>query len=242
MPEPDFKSEMNNPKDNSKLGQKPVEVEGPPEEEFWERYNRRLEFPLSTVGTVFMHILVGTTLLFGYYGCLMKNEEDRSGTPMQLVEGGFDDEGEGSAGSGGAPDPFVIADTSPFKSTKDILPTPEALQDAKENIRRIYLDDKNSNLAISAHNAAALEQLNDDLKKKILGVGSQKGEGNNPGKGFDNTAGAGPGGSGADSTRARSLRWVLRFRVVGGRDYVDQLKTMGAEILVPIPPGDKDCQ
>ena len=26
--------------------------EGPPEEEFWDRYNKRLEFPLSTIATV----------------------------------------------------------------------------------------------------------------------------------------------------------------------------------------------
>jgi hypothetical protein len=31
------------------------------------------------------------------------------------------------------------------------------------------------------------------------------------------------------------MRWVLRFKVSSGRDYVEQLKSMGAVILVPVP-------
>ena len=35
------------------------------------------------------------------------------------------------------------------------------------------------------------------------------------------------------------MRWVLRFKVQGGRDYLDQLKSMGAVILVPRPEDAK---
>jgi hypothetical protein len=102
------------------------------------------------------------------------------------------------------------------------------------------LEDTTGKLPVATPNAAAYSQLDDSIKKKLLGVGSQKGEGNQPGKGFDGTPGSGPGGTGADSTRARGLRWVLRFSVRSGSDYISQLKAMGAEILIPLS-SDKDC-
>ena len=48
-----------------------------------------------------------------------------------------------------------------------------------------------------------------------------------PAKGYDGSAGKGPGGSGADSTLGRNMRWVLRFKVTSGRDYLDQLEGDG---------------
>jgi hypothetical protein len=227
---------------DSETGAEEAEAsEGPPEEEFWDKYNRRMEFPLSTVAAVFLHVLVGALLVYILVG-LMDSGEDRSNPPLQLMQvGGLDDAGEGSAGSGGQPDPDIVRDVDPFKAAQAVLPTPEALKEAKENLQKFVMDDPSGKLPISAPNAAAYSQLDESLRKKLLGVGAQKGEGNQPGKGFDGTSGAGPGGTGADSTRARGLRWVLRFRVApGGNDYLDQLKAMGAEILVPLT-SDKDC-
>ncbi len=66
-------------------------------------------------------------------------------------------------------------------------------------------------------------------------IGAKQGSGKGDGSGYDGSAGKGPGGTGADSTLGRSMRWVLRFKVTGGRDYLDQLKAMEAKILVPIP-------
>jgi len=216
-----------------------VATAGPPEEEFWDCYNKRMEFPLATVAAVFLHVIVGALLIFILVG-LMESGEDRSNPPLQLMQvGGIDDVGAGSAGSGGVEDPSIIRDVDPFKAAQSVLPTMEALKDAKENIQKIVLDE-NGNLPIAAPNAASYSTLDESIRKKLLGVGAQKGEGNQPGKGYDG-AGAGPGGTGSDSTRARGLRWVLRFRVAGGKDYIDQLKAMGAEILVPLPPDDKKC-
>jgi hypothetical protein len=231
-----------NPKDSANLAAKPAPaVEGPPEEEFWEKYNGRLEFPLGAVGSVFLHVIVFALAVFVLVG-LMGGDEDRSNPPLQLMQvGGLDDFGEGSAGSGGQPDPDRVADVDPFKAAEKAFATPQALADAKENIKQLVLDDPTGKLPISAPNVAAYSQLDDTIRKKLLGAGARKGEGNQPGKGFDGTPGSGPGGTGADSTRARGLRWVLRFRIVGGRDYVDQLRAMGAEILVPLPPDNKNC-
>lgn len=43
----------------------------------------------------------------------------------------------------------------------------------------------------------------------------------------------------AKLAKERSARWVLRFKVADGKEYVEQLKAMGAEILIPLPPDNK---
>ncbi|AMV29140.1 hypothetical protein VT84_32395 [Gemmata sp. SH-PL17] len=222
------------PKNAPANGKEPFVVEGPPDEEFWERYNRRLEFPLATVATVFFHVLVGAVLVYVLVGLM--SDADTSGPTMQIAAvGGMDDTGEGSEGSGGQEDPDLIRDVKPITAAQQVLPTPQALADAKETIQKIVLDDPNGRLPIAPSNAATFSQIDESLRKKLLGVGAQKGEGNQGGKGSDGSAGTGPGGTGADSTRARGLRWVLRFKVANGRDYLAQLQAMKAEILVPIP-------
>src|SRR5262245_14598876 len=91
-----------NPKDNPALGEEPEPITGPPEEtDIWERYNKRMEFPVATVAAVFLHVMVGAVLIYIRVG-LMDSGEDRSNPPMQIVSvGGMDDSGEGSAGGGG---------------------------------------------------------------------------------------------------------------------------------------------
>jgi hypothetical protein len=216
----------------------PFVVDGPPDEEFWEKYNRRLEFPLAAVATVFLHVLVASVLVYVLVGLM--SDGDNTNPKLQLVAvGGMDDEGEGSSGSGGQPDPDVIKDVDPLKAAKHVLPTPEALKEATENIQKFVLEDPAGKIPIAPSNAATYSQIDETLRKKLLGVGSQKGEGNQPGSGFDGTPGSGVGGTGADSTRARGLRWVLRFKVSNGRDYLAQLQAMQAELLFPIP-GSKD--
>ena len=216
--------------------QAPVVVEGPPDEEFWDRYNRRLEFPLAAVAAVLVHVVVLAGLVFGLLA-LMAGEKSEGPKIEIMAVGGMDDAGDGSAGSGGQPDPDRIADVSPLAAAKSVLPTPEAIADAREKVQKVVLEDPTGNLPIAPSNAAAYSQIDDRLAKKLLGVGGQKGAGNQPGQGFDDTPGGGKGGTGADSTRARGLRWVLRFNIANGRDYLDQLKAMGAQILVPIPGG-----
>lgn len=214
-------------------------VEGPPEEEFWEKYNNRLEFPVGTVAAVFLHVLVAVLFIFGYLRLGL--DEDRTNPPLTLMQvGGIDDVGEGSSGSGGhadAEDKELNAD--PFKAVKDNFKTPQDLAAAKEKINVAILDDPTGKIPISAANVKAYDELDATVAKKLLG--GRKGEGRQPGSGSDGTPGIGPGGNGADSTRARGLRWVLRFKIVSGRDYLNQLKAMGAEILVPLPPDGKKC-
>jgi hypothetical protein len=243
---------MPNVNDNPNLGKPPAnsaeanrdtalaDVAELPDEEFWDKFNRRLEFPLATVGAILVHVFFGAGIVFGIFGLM--NGEDRSNPPLQLVNvGGMDDIGEGSQGSGGIADPDIISEADPIKLAQATLPTPLALAEAKENIQKIVLEDPTGRMPVSAANAAAYSQLDEAIRKKLLGVGAKKGSGPGGGSGFEGTDGNGPGGTGADSTRARGLRWVLRFRIADGTDYVAQLKAMGAEVFVPLPPDSKKC-
>ena len=214
-------------------------MEAPEEEDVWERYNKRMEFPLAAVAAVLVHVVVFSVLVYVLVGLM--GGEDRSGPDLKLMRvGGLDDSGEGSVGSGGQENPDREADVNPVTAAEKSFPTPEALAEAKADLSKIVLDDPNGKLPISAPNVQAYKDLEKSIADKLLGVGGKKGSGPGAGSGFDGTPGKGPGGTGADSTRARGLRWVLRFKVAGGSDYVDQLKAMGAEVLIPLT-SDRDC-
>ena len=209
------------------------EFPGPPEEEFWEKHNKRLEFPLGAMGAVLFHVIVGVLLVFALN--YMANGPDRSGVPVVLAEGGFDDTGAGSAGSGGQEDP--IEDKKTLQERLQEITDPATLPELTKNLQKIIdLPDT----PIAQENAANFSKVDKELLQKLMGS-NKKGAGPGTGSGFDGTAGSGPGGSGADSTRARSLRWVLRFRTANGGDYVNQLAAMNALVLIPIPPENKDC-
>jgi hypothetical protein len=215
----------------------PLEA-GPPDEEFWEKYSAHLEFPLSTVGAILLHVLVGAFIVFVLFR-LANQGADRSSVPLKLVEvGGFDEFGQGSEGSGGVDDPIARGDSNPLEQAlKDIMPL-DQLPEAKQNMQDLLKEiDPKSDFAVSAQAAAAYSTLDKTLKEKMLGM--QRGAGKEKGGGYDGTAGTGPGGTGADSTRARTMRWVLRFRTSSGRDYLDQLHAMGGVVAVPVPPENK---
>ena len=215
--------------------------EGLPEEEFWDCYNKRLEFPLSTVTAVLLHVLVAACLVLTY-SYLMK-KEDKGGVPVSLVPdmGGFDDEGTGSAGSGGIQDPLKEAKSTSLEEQLKVLPDPSQLPIIKDTIKDTLKYDNEGNIPVSDYNAPAYAAVDKTLADKLLGIGAKKGSGPGAGSGDDGTKGTGPGGNGVNSSRARSLRWVMRFRTNSGDDYIAQLAAMNAVILVPIPPENKEC-
>ena len=237
MPEP-----VTSPSANSKAKEaERAFIDGPPEEEFWEKYNKRLEFPLSTVSAILAHILIGAVIVFGIFH-LMDSEADRSSVGMKPADiMGLDEGGQGSAGSGGqADDPLIRARDDGTRALIETLADPSKLPEIKENIKKTIINiDPEGKMPISDSNAAALASLDESIRKKFLG--QRQGAGPEGGTGFSGEAGKGPGGSGADSTLGRNMRWVLRFKVQGGRDYVDQLRSMGAVLLFPRPEDTKLC-
>lgn len=215
---------------------------GPPDEPseatFWQTYSPNLELPISSILSVFAHVLL-VGLLFAVFQ-LSFGGKDKSGVPIKLVDGGFDDAGDGSAGSGGAVDPVALGNAAPDKTDLDRLPLPNALPDIQKDFQeRIALDDPTAAIKMSDEKSAAFGSLDKSIADKLLGLGQKKGTPGGPGSGDSGQAGTGVGGTGADSTRARGLRWVVRFKTSSGQDYVDQLAGLGAVIAVPAPPDFK---
>lgn len=203
----------------SKTDPFPAPGEGPSEESFDEKYNKRLEFPISLVSAVLIHVLVGATLVVLLF-YVLADGNDQSSVPVTLIQfDGNDDIGAGAAGSGAkAEDAFFKTDVNLV--TVPTLPDPLKLPEVKEDVPpAIKIPERSDKLPVP----------------KTQGFS----RGIDNGKGHDNSPGPGPGGVGADSTYSRNLRWVLRFKVVSGQDYLEQLKAMGAEIIVPISDSEK---
>ncbi|MCE9567618.1 MAG: hypothetical protein K8U57_36925 [Planctomycetes bacterium] len=217
----------------------PDRIKGPPDESFEEKYNSHYEFPLSIVGSLLMHVMIAAVLAYLILVLMGKGEDKSPVAVKTMAVGGMDDLGDGSAGSGGKEDPLIEKmNIDPATAAEQSLADPSKLPEIKEDIKQtIKLIDPTGNMPVSASNAAAYAGLDKAIRDKLLGA--QRGAGNEAGKGTDGTKGTGPGGTGSNSTLGRNMRWTLRFKVNSGRDYLDQLKAMDAQLLIPIPGTDK---
>lgn len=212
--------------------------EFPPETAFWKRYNDRLEMPTSIIGSICAHAALIFVLIFVLFKLM--NPPQKPIIPIMMVDG-EDDKGVGSAGSGGVADPVARGFSAPTQDELNNMKLPSPLPKVKQDIDDIIkLDSPNADIKMPDHEYAAISQLDAALQKKMLGIGQQKGDGPSTGRGTTGQVGDGPGGYGSDSTRARSMRWVMRFQVQDGRDYLRQLALMKATVLVPIPPDNKE--
>lgn len=217
----------------------PADEFGPSESTFWQRYNQHLEFPTSVLISI-LAMSLGFMLIVVVVWVAMK-APDTKPVPIVLGEGGPDESGDGSQSKGGEENPIAIGQFAP-PSQKDYeqlnLPK-DQLPQVKEEIRSaLAIDDPSADIPISDEKVAAINALSKELQDKLIGIGQKKGAGKGPGQGTDD-GGVGVGGTGPDSTRARSLRWVLRFRTAGGRDYLNQLMAMKAVVMVPLKNSNK---
>jgi hypothetical protein len=207
----------------------------PDEKVWWNTYSPRFEMPISFSGSalvlaavlgIFTLIILLDRLLF---------VTPRGPTQIGLVDGD-DASGLGTAGSGGTPDPIAPGETNPNVADPNEQPVADlSLPEVKEQLRKqIQLDDPSSNISIADANAKLWQDVDSKVRDALMG--KKKGAGG-PGAEGDQGVGPGKGGTGADSTRARSLRWVVQFKTSGGRDYLSQLSALGAEIIVPLEDG-----
>jgi hypothetical protein len=213
-------------------------TENEPREEFWTRYNRRFEFPLSAAMAVLLHTIAGGLVILTL-AHLMSGSSKDSGVEVQLVPDlGFDDDGEGSTGSGGE-EPKFEKDGNPLRAPVATQPNPVDLPTVKEP--RPVINNPAGPEPIPQL-GADYRELDETLRKKLFdNQGDKTGEGPQTGRGIGGEKGAGPGGSGKDTSRERSLRWVLRFTTTDGRDYLNQLAAMGAEVVVPLSADNKQA-
>ena len=110
----------------------------PPDEDFWEKYSRRLEFPTSWVGALLIWA-IAFAMFYAYSKYLSKGGGGE--VPVRMLDvGGEDDSGEGSAGSGGTFDPILEGSEQAFDVPQDVKPPPElanAQEAFKENLKDI---------------------------------------------------------------------------------------------------------
>jgi hypothetical protein len=202
----------------------------PGDKAFWVTYSPRFEMPISYTGSALLlaSFVALLALILMFQGLSGKT---KPGAQLGLV--GDDAFGAGSAGSGGEPDPLVDGNNMPKpEDIREVLPTPDSLPQIREEMMKLFDDAQ----PISERKAAEFASLDQALKDKMFGA--KKGAGG-PGKQGTDGVGSGPGGTGSDSTRARSLRWIISFKTRDGRDYLNQLSAIGAVVVVPIPPEGK---
>ncbi len=203
--------------------------------EYWQTYSPRFEMPISYVVAALVIGLGLLILLSVIWWTNLPPEGYKPGPKLGMVDGP-DLTGDGEAGSGGDPEPLVVGRSATPEDIKQVLPDfKDVLPQVKDSFQQKWtLEDPNSNLTMPDSKAAALALLGKDLQDKIDGLGSPKGEG---GKGNGGVGGKPDGkgdGVGSNSTRARTMRWVIVFKTQGGRDYLDQIQALGAKVVVPM--------
>jgi hypothetical protein len=209
------------------VGFRDLEPDGVIEQPFYERYNSRLEMPIAFSVAVLMPVALVFFMVLATYLALGRDK-----TPVAIMHlDGDDDAGLGSPGSGGVAEPLALG-AAPAATDLDRLPKLADISQVKDEMRSDIRVDANAEPDISDTTAAALGTLHEELRQKI--AGQKRGSGK-PGTGGDEGRGTGVGGTGVDSTRARALRWIIKFDTRTGRDYVDQIAGLGGVIFHQMP-------
>ena len=199
-----------------------------PDPKFWQKYSPRLEFPISLVLSVFL-LTVLFSVLVGFMLLGIGDGPQKKVPQFSMIDGGKDDDGDGSKGSAGG------GTDAPEK----VAPVPVAEQPTDQPMPEVKLPDTQVKPEVTPEADAGpttpaesqgLSALEEKLKTMLPGTPGQTGGGKG---GADN--GTGPGGTGADATLRRSLRWTINFRTADGRDYANQLNALGAVVLIPDP-------
>ncbi|QEL17201.1 hypothetical protein [Limnoglobus roseus] len=206
-------------------GFRDLDPNGVIEQPFWERYNTRLEMPVSVAIAAIMFLVAIAALVY----LARPQTSDKISPPMHFL-GGEDDAGDGSPDGGGAD----LASGKQVSAADLAKPLNDVqLNDVKKEIREKL--DLGGDIEIPDSQAEILGRLNDDIRNKLLGA--KPGTGGKTGGNAN--GGTGPGGAGASSTYARGLRWIMKFETTTGQDYINQISGIGGVILVPVPPERK---
>jgi hypothetical protein len=190
----------------------------PTEEQFWGKYNAHYEFPIGTALSVLAHVLIVAVLVFGFLG-LMNLGQDT--TPVRITSLGEDDAGDGRP-DGDDEQPRQLGGSAADSPRPEQMPE---LADVKKVLEEDLRVDPGLDGPIPDNMAEAFKALDIALRGKLLDAAKR--------------GGSGASGPGADSTRARGLRWVLRFNTRTGRDYLNQLAALKAVVMIPVPPDNK---
>jgi hypothetical protein len=215
----------------------------PPDEEFWVRYSPHHEFPLSTVTSIALHVLVVVLILLCIWvGWKLGWMDDNRSVPVDAVVledaggGGGKTGGVGSGpGDGDPPPPEEATNQEKPDPKQPVFNVPDFSGDPLE-LPKLTTDKGERVVPMPGNNSAfaALEKLDKEVRKKLFVAAGEgkggKGSGGGQDSGKDTGTGAGTGsGTGKISrTQQRMLRWTMIFNTDDGNDYARQLNALGA--------------
>lgn len=221
----------------------------PPEDAFWVRYSPHHEFPLSSISSVMLHILViGLAFLFAYYVVFDKPAHKVPVEAVRLVGGGGGNKHGSGSGPGGertAPNPVEAGPSDPTPSDPT-PPTKFEIPDLKKAVGASVAKQFNDNafrvLRESTTDMNKFRALTDTMAKigpihepGKGGGGSGSGGGTGDGRGTGTGDGQGPGGGGNLTEREKEMiRWTMHFETADPADYLRQLDGMGAILAIPV--------
>lgn len=222
----------------------------PPEEQFWQRYSPRNEFPLSSIGSVMIYLIIAVVFVaFVKFGLF---DTQRAPLDVDAVEIGQWEEGGGggdAAGVEGGAGQTLPDKISGVAKVNDNLPPLPAFNLPKPKLEDSKLSDlipreSNEDGAISQYTEAmaGLANLEKDTQEKLIrslgqgGPGSGGGKGAGVGKGIGDGKGDGKRGT-MEERQRRVLRWNMVFDTRHGEDYRLQLQSLGAILAIPAGKG-----
>ena len=215
----------------------------PPDEQFWEKYSPHHEFPLSSVGSIALHVGGLVLILLALWLLSRLSISDKTAVPMRAVIVAGD--GEGAEGRGGGGGDQRKEDVDPIRQTLPKREVPNAdMERVVEDIKPYLPKVPSTRDGLRPEDLPTPKRIAglDEATKKALmeGMSGKKGKGAGEGSGGPGPEGAGSGNAGDPSSSAnRAVRWELNFKTANGKDYLDQLAAMKATLVFPQPPNWK---
>jgi hypothetical protein len=210
----------------------PAKQRTPPAEEFWQRYSPHHEFPVSSITSVALHILVIVTLLLGAWAALrlgLLGGDDKLG--VDYINLGTLNGVPDRKGIGDGPLSEVVGDNPRPQQAVELGKLPES------NLDPIDLRiDKNPNGKRLIDPGAVqselekLQQLTEEARKKRDSGPGGKGD-------LSGSPNGSPNGKKLSKREERQLRWTMIFNTRDGNDYATQLDALGAILAFPAPNG-----
>jgi hypothetical protein len=225
----------------------------PPEEQFWKHYSPHHEFPLSSVTSVGLHILVlALLMLLGWVAYKLGIEDNKPPEVVTVVVGGGGGSKEGVPGANGdglgQPPPEAVVQppnpaNPPAGEVKDLRPQ---VEDVDPLTLPRSDDGRNRAISIAPEVSRRLNGISRDARAKWFGSLGSPGQGG-PGRGSRTGTGDGPSGGPGNGPgqplsqrQKRVLRWSMTFNTENGDDYARQLAGLkpGGGAILAVPVGE----
>lgn len=241
---------------SDKAGKRDAASSTPPDERFWQRYSPHAEFPLSSAGSLLLHLLVfGLLGLLAWLGVALFGQTNRS-LPIEAVRiapgGGGNPNGQENGPNGSAPQEAgesndkTEAKTPPEDAPIQKIDINPTLQDKPkfedQTGRRIQQSDTASNTFANLRKSAGrIREPGSQSSRGKGGSGTGGGKGSGDGPGIGSGKGNGPPAN-LTQREKRQLRWTMLFNTVDSTDYVAQLQGLGAVLAIPVRENGNDFE